>query len=241
LFPLRDTIPSRRLPLVTYGIIAANVVMFAIQVTMPEKRLEYFIYLFGVVPRRFTQPEWAAAAGFPAFSFIPFLSNMFLHGGWLHIISNMWSLWIFGDNVEDRMGGIRFLGFYLICGVLANGIHVFTNASSTLPVIGASGAVAGVLGAYFLLFPMSRVLCLIPIFFYPLLIEIPAFVFIVVWGFSQLFNGALSLLESGHVGGVAWWAHIGGFAAGLLLYRVFLRRNPIEERAEESPPDAPFV
>lgn len=240
MFPLRDTIPGRRLPLITYGIIAANVVMFIIQVMMPEKRLEYFVYLFGVVPKRFIDPAWAAEVGFPEASFVPFISNMFLHGGWLHIISNMWSLWIFGNNVEDRMGAFRFLGFYLICGILANAIHVFTSPGSTLPVIGASGAVAGVLGAYFLLFPMARVLCLIPIFFFPLLIEIPAFVFIVVWGFSQLFNGALSLFASGHVGGVAWWAHIGGFAAGLLLYRVFLRRTAAENAAD-SPAGASFL
>jgi membrane associated rhomboid family serine protease len=226
MFPLWDTIPSRRVPVVTYSIIAVNVFFFLVQLLMPEQRLEYMLYLFGLVPKRFVNPVWAAEVGFPYASFLPFITNMFLHGGWLHIISNMWSLWIFGDNVEDRMGPVRFLAFYMICGLVANVIHVFTNPGSTMPVIGASGAIAGVLGAYFVLFPMARVLCLIPIFIYPLLIEIPAFVFIVIWSFMQLFNGALSLLSTGHVGGVAWWAHIGGFTCGIILYRAFLRNPP---------------
>jgi membrane associated rhomboid family serine protease len=134
-------------------------------------------------------------------------------------------LWIFGDNVEDRMGPVRFVLFYLLCGLIAGAIHTVTNASSTLPVIGASGAIAGVLAAYSVLFPLARIVCLVPIFFFPLFIEIHAFLFVLIWFSLQFLSGTFSLLEPGQVGGIAWWAHIGGFGAGLLLYRLFLIRQ----------------
>jgi membrane associated rhomboid family serine protease len=153
----------------------------------------------------------------------PFITSMFLHGGWLHIISNMWTLYIFGDNVEDRMGTMRFVMFYFLCGLAAGIVHILTNLSSTIPTVGASGAIAGVLGAYFLLFPTARVITLIPIFIFPLFVEIPAITYLIIWFISQLFSGVLSLGLPDDVGGIAWWAHVGGFVAGMMLHWVFVK------------------
>lgn len=225
MFPVRDTIPSRNPPIVTWALIIANVCLFVFQLTLPDRQLERLMYLFGIVPLRYTQPDWATWVGFPADNYWPFVTSMFLHGGWLHLISNMWTLWIFGDNVEDRMGPLRFLAFYLICGVLSGVTHLITNPGSQVPTIGASGAIAGVLGAYFLLFPKARVLCVFPILFYPLFVVLPAFVYLLIWFMMQFFSGALSLLEPGQAGGIAWWAHIGGFVAGVALYRRFLSKS----------------
>jgi len=219
-------VPNRSpFPAATVAIILVNAMIFVFQVMLKDRQLEWIVYMFGIVPARYTHPHWAAHVGFPD-NYWPFLTSMFLHGGWFHIISNMWVLWIFGDNVEDRMGSIRFIIFYLICGIAAGVVHVATNGASTLPVIGASGAIAGVLGAYVVLFPLARIVVLIPIFFYPLFVEIYAFVFMLIWFLSQFFNGALALMEPGQVGGIAWWAHIGGFGTGLVLHRFFLARRP---------------
>src|SRR4029077_560609 len=138
----------------------------------------------------------------------------FLHGGWFHIIANMWTLWIFGDNVEDRMGPGRFAIFYLLCGTIAGSTHLLTNPDSTVPSVGASGAIAGVLGAYLLFFPTARLIVLFPIFFLPLFFEVPEVFYLVIWFFSQLFSGSAALAGSQQVGGIAWWAHIGGFIGG---------------------------
>jgi membrane associated rhomboid family serine protease len=148
-----------------------------------------------------------------------------LHGGWVHIIGNMWTLWIFGDNVEDRMGPMRFLFFYLLCGLAAGLIHCFANPESTLPTVGASGAIAGVMGAYFFLFPRSRVIVLIPILFIPFFFEVPAMIYIGFWALLQFFSGTLSLASADYVGGVAWWAHVGGFLTGILLQFFFVKRG----------------
>jgi len=226
MFPIRDTIPSRNaFPVATVTLILVNAGIFLLQLRLPDRQLQWIVYMFGIVPRRFTHPGWAAWVGFPVDDYWPFLTSMFLHGGWFHIIANMWTLWIFGDNVEDRMGPVRFVLFYLLCGLIAGAIHTVTNASSTLPVIGASGAIAGVLAAYSVLFPLARIVCLVPIFFFPLFIEIHAFLFVLIWFSLQFLSGTFSLLEPGQVGGIAWWAHIGGFGAGLLLYRLFLIRQ----------------
>jgi membrane associated rhomboid family serine protease len=206
-------------------LILANAGVFLFQLTLPEQQLERLVYLFGVVPRRFVHPDWAMWAGFPADDYWPFLTSMFLHGGWFHIFSNMWALWIFGDNVEDRMGSIRFSVFYLVCGLAAGVVHLVTNPTSPVPAIGASGAIAGVLAAYFVLYPFARLICMVPVFIFPLFIELPAFLFILVWLVSQLHSGTLSLLEPGRGGGIAWWAHIGGFLAGIALHRLFLARR----------------
>jgi len=160
MFPIRDTIPSKSPPITTWLLIFANSIVFFFEVGMPPQQLEGFMYLFGLVPARYMHPEWAAAVGLPFNDYSPFLTSMFLHGGWLHIILNMWALWIFGDNVEERMGSIRFLIFYLLCGLSGSVAHLLANPDSTVPAVGASGAIAGVLGAYLVLFPFARSSCM---------------------------------------------------------------------------------
>ncbi|MGE0641381.1 MAG: rhomboid family intramembrane serine protease [Thermoanaerobaculia bacterium] len=226
MFPIRDEIPSRRRPVVTWSLIALNVALFLYQLTLPESALASLFYRFGLVPARISDPAWALAAGLPPGGYLGFLSGMFLHGGFLHLLFNMWTLWIFGDNVEDRMGRGRYLFFYLTCGVAASVVQWLTNPASTIPTIGASGAIAGVMGGYFLLFPHSRVLTLVPIFFYPLFLRIPAIVYLGLWFVLQLLSGTTSLGRGPDTGGVAFWAHVGGFAAGFLLVRPLSRREP---------------
>jgi len=223
MFPIRDTIPRQNTPIATWLLIFVNGIIFLFELMMPMPMLERFFYLFGIVPARFTHPDWAAWVGFPIDDYWPFLTSMFLHGGWLHILGNMWTLWIFGDNVEDRMGPVRFTTFYVLCGLTAGIAHCLWNPNSTLPTVGASGAIAGVMGAYFYLFPESRVILVVPIFFYPLFLELPAVTYLGIWALSQVFSGTLALAAQGSVGGVAWWAHVGGFLAGMALQFVFVR------------------
>ena len=225
MIPIRDTIPSKNPPIGTWILIAVNSVVFIFELMLPDSTLEAFLYYFGIVPARYSHPEWAASVGFPLDDYWPFITSMFLHGGWLHIIGNMWTLWIFGDNVEDRMGTARFVVFYLLCGMAAGVVHFLTNANSTLPTVGASGAIAGVLGAYFLLFPYSRIIVLLPIFFIPLFFELPAITYLGIWILSQVFSGTLSLGLPEDVGGVAFWAHVGGFIAGMMLLGLFIKRG----------------
>src|SRR6266436_2613403 len=233
MFPIQDSVPSRSVPVVTRALILINVVVFFFELSLSRESIIQVFYLFGVVPARFTDPEWAASIGFPIGSYWSLLTHQFLHGGWLHIVANMWTLWIFGDNVEDRMGPLRFVGFYLLCGLAAGLVHWFTNADSPLPTVGASGAIAGVLGAYCFLFPYARVVVLVPVFFLPFFFELPALLYLGFWAFSQVLSGTLSLLGPGDVGGVAWWAHVGGFMAGLVLHRLFVR--PRRERRRLQP------
>src|SRR5713226_2329552 len=158
MIPIRDTIPHRHTPVATWSLIAVNAFVFLFfEVAQPPADVERFLYLFGLVPARFANPGWAEGVGFPIHTYWPFLTTMFLHGGWLHIIGNMWFLYLFGDNVEDRMGSLRFLAFYLLCGLAAGIVHVVTNPTSTVPAVGASGAIAGVMGAYVALFPRARI------------------------------------------------------------------------------------
>ena len=214
------------MPVVTWGLIAFNCLVFFYQLTLSEGVLPRFFHLYGMVPARFSSPGWAAQAGYPRSLALPFFSSMFLHGGFFHLLTNMWTLWIFGDNVEDRMGRFRYLIFYLLCGLGAGLVHWLTNMDSTVPTIGASGAIAGVLGAYLVLYPRARVVTLVPLFFWPLFFEIPAILYLGFWFVTQLLSGA-SALASGAAGagGIAWWAHIGGFLAGLALHRLFLERR----------------
>ena len=218
MIPLRDTIPSRQVPLVTWALIFVNVLVFLFELTLSQEELEAFIHLFGIVPARYSHPDWAMAVGFPIDSYWPFVTSMFLHGGFMHVIGNMWSLWIFGDNVEERMGRSRFLIFYLLTGLIAGLTHYYTNIDSTIPTVGASGAIAGVLGAYLILFPKQRVTTLIPIFVFITIREIPAFFLLGFWFVLQLFTGAAVMgAHMNDVGGVAYFAHIGGFVAGMVL------------------------
>ena len=216
MIPLRDTVPSRTRPVVTQAIIAANVLVYLVQLTQGP-HLERFIYFYGLVPARYSVPQIAHyfSAGEQVFALVSF---MFLHGGFWHLLGNMWSLYIFGDNVEDRLGPLRYATFYLLCGLASGLSHLLIHRYSNVPTIGASGAIAGVMGAYFICFPRSRVLTLIPILFIPYFIEIPAYFFLGVWFVLQFLNAA----GSGSAGGgVAWWAHIGGFVFGMGLLKIF--------------------
>jgi membrane associated rhomboid family serine protease len=229
-FPIRDNVPRSHVPFATWLIIAMNVFVFFVELSSPAAAVEQMTYLFGIVPARYTHPEWAQWVGFPS-SYWPFVTSMFLHGGWLHIIGNMWMLWIFGDNVEDRMGPFRFLFFYLVCGIAAALVHLLTNVGSTVPAVGASGAIAGVMAAYFLLYPRARIVAMFPIVFWPVFFEVPAFLYLGFWFFVQFFSGAAALLSPDRVSGIAWWAHIGGFATGVLTIWLFLRpRRPLLRR-----------
>lgn len=222
MIPLRDNVPRMYPAYATWLIIGLNAGAFLFEVFLPDDLLDDFVRLFGVVPARYLDPLWATWIGYPD-SLWPFLTYMFLHAGFLHIVLNLWTLWIFADNVEDVMGHGRFLVFYLLCGMAALGLHMVFAWGSTAPIIGASGAVAGVMGAYIVLFPQGRVVTLIPILFVPLVVKIPAGLFLGVWFLIQLLSG----LGAG-VGGAsdtAWWAHVGGFVAGMLLVRVFRRKD----------------
>ena len=225
MLPIRDSVPSRSVPVVTRTLIFINVLVFFFELMLPPESLEQMFYLFGIVPARFTDPAWAANIGFPLGSYWPFLTHQFLHGGWLHIIANMWTLWIFGDNVEDRMGPGRFAIFYLLCGCISGITHTLVNADSTLPSVGASGAIAGVLGAYLLLFPTARLVVMLPILFFPFFFEVPAVFFLIVWFLGELFAGTAALGGPKQVGGIAFWAHVGGFVAGMALCWFFVRRR----------------
>jgi len=231
MFPIQDSVPSRSVPVVTRGLILINVVVFFFELSLSRESIIQLFYLFGVVPARFTDPEWAASIGFPIGSYWSLLTHQFLHGGWLHIAANMWTLWIFGDNVEDRMGPLRFIIFYLVCGVLAALTQVLVTPDATIPSVGASGAIAGILGAYLLFFPTARLIVLIPILFFPFFFELPAVIFLVLWFLIQLFSGTAMLASPQQVGGIAFWAHIGGFIAGMLLCRFFVRR-PVRRRLQ---------
>lgn len=233
MFPIQVTLRSESAPVGTWLLIFLNVCVFLFELALPDAAREQFFYLFGIVPARYSCAEWAAYVGFPVDDYWPFLTSMFLHGGWLHIIFNMWTLWLFGEGVEDQMGTVRFLLFYLLCGLAAGLVHFYTNTHSTVPTIGASGAIAGVMGAYFILFPRAHVIVMVPVLFWPFFFDMPAAFYLVFWFFMQLFNGTMSLAAPGHVGGVAWWAHIGGFVAGVLLFGAFLR--PRSERQYQTP------
>jgi len=222
MIPIRDTIPARGTPVVTWALIAVNAFVFLCELALGPENLEQFVYLFGLVPARYSHPDWARWVGFPIDDYWPFVTSMFLHGGWMHLVGNMWTLWIFGDNVEERMGRARFLAFYLLCGLAASLTHWLTNADSTVPTIGASGAIAGVLGAYFVLYPRAHIIVLFPVLFVPLFFQLPAVVYLAFWFLSQVFSGTLSGLGPESVGGIAWWAHVGGFVAGVVLHRLFI-------------------
>src|SRR5512139_2108478 len=219
MIPIKDTVPRKTFPFVTFLVIATNSLVFLFQLSLPELYREELVYLFGLVPARYTHPAWTAAVGLPLDVYWPFITNTFLHGGWLHLILNMWSLYLFGDNVEDRLGHLRFLLFYLLAGVAANLVHFVVNHDSTMPVIGASGAIAGVMAAYLRLFPFARIITLFPVFFIPYFFEVPAYLFMGFWFLTQVFSGAASLAAAEGGGGIAWWAHIGGFAVGFLLIK----------------------
>lgn len=219
MIPLRDSTPSHHFPLVTIGIILLNLYIFSFQTTLGPEGMQALIYTFGLVPQRYQQ-------GFVGlFAYLPFVSSTFLHGSWMHVIGNMWILWLFGDNVEDRMGKGRFLLFYLLMGILAGMTHCAITqmyGGGEIPVVGASGAVAGVMGAYFLMFKKARILTFVPPFF---LFNIPAVLYLGIWALYQFYAGAAGILFSTGMDQIAFWAHAGGFVAGMILYRFFLKND----------------
>ncbi len=230
MIPIRDAVRSKNFPAINYIIISLNVLAFLWQLLQGPHLKEAF-YLYGIVPIRYSDPE--ISSQFSNFQqWLPFLTSMFLHGGILHILGNMWFLYIFGDNIEDRLGHLRYLLFYLLCGLAAGLIHLLTNWDSKIPTIGASGAISGVMGAYLLLYPRSRILTLIPIFVFFQFIEVPAFIFLGYWLLIQLFSASFT---PRNVGGIAFWAHIGGFIAGLLFIKIFdvIPRTGLNEKLRE--------
>jgi membrane associated rhomboid family serine protease len=213
MFPIRDDVPSRTFPYATLGIIIVNtavfIVQFAYKLTDPAGAAAA-VANFGLVPAE-------AAHG----RVWPFFTSMFMHGGWFHLIGNMWFLWIFGDNVEDRLGHAKFVVFYIACGLLGNLGHFAFNSSSLVPTLGASGAIAGVLGAYVISYPMARVQVMLFLFFFIYFVTVPALVVLGFWFVIQLASGSLSLARAGGAGGVAWWAHVGGFLGGIAILNLF--------------------
>jgi len=219
MIPLRDSIPSKRFCFVTVCILVLNALAFSYQLSLDPEEMKALFQSFGVVPKLFLDayPQWQA--------FVPTLTSQFLHGGWFHILMNLWMLWIFADNVEDVMGRFGFLIFYLVCGMAAALFQIFVSGSSETPMVGASGAISGVMGAYLRYFPYSKILTLIPVFFYPLIFPISAKIYLLYWLAIQIVSGGFALgLSAG--AGVAWWAHIGGFIAGYLLSFIFGRKPP---------------
>ncbi|MBI3248870.1 MAG: rhomboid family intramembrane serine protease [Deltaproteobacteria bacterium] len=214
MIPLRDANPSQSFPFVTVLLIVVNTVVFFHESELGSG-LERFILAYGFVPAVYFHHSYVDPWNFPA-RFTPMVTSMFLHGGWMHLIGNMWTLWIFGDNVEDRLGRGRYLLYYLGCGLAACYIHYLTGPRSGIPVVGASGAIAGVMGGYFILFPRARIVTLVPIFIFLQIVTIPAVFFLAFWFLLQLLNGAVATAAS-FGGGVAWWAHVGGFITGALL------------------------
>jgi len=205
---------------VNYALIGVNVAVFLYQASLGPAVTE-FVYAYGVIPFRYLQ----VFPRHPLEMLTP-LTAMFLHGGWMHLLGNMLYLYIFGDNVEDMLGSGRYLLFYLLCGAVSFGAQILVQTHSMIPNVGASGAIAGVLGAYMLLFPRARVVTLLPLFILFPVVEIPALFFLGIWFLMQFFSGAAALGRSDALsGGIAWWAHIGGFLAGMLLLRIFLPRN----------------
>ncbi len=218
MIPLRDIIPSRTTPVVTISIIALNVIVFLYELSL-GRAIDAFTLYYGLVPA--------------AFSWLTVFTSMFLHGGLLHVAGNMLYLWIFGDNVEDRMGHGRFLVFYLLCGVAAALAQTITMPDSVVPMVGASGAIAGVMGAYFVLYPRSRIVTLLPFFFFFQVIEVPAILFLGIWFVMQFLSGVGSIVSTigrGGTGGIAFWAHVAGFVAGITGVALF--RRPERQRVE---------
>ncbi|RME48004.1 MAG: rhomboid family intramembrane serine protease [Chloroflexi bacterium] len=212
MIPLGDSIRARRTPFVTYLLIGLNVFFFLIELAQ-GRELQLFLLRWGAVPARLQ--AWPDHPGI----LVTLVTSMFLHGGWLHLISNMVYLWIFGDNVEDRLGHMRYLVFYMLSGIIAGLVQVWASPGSQIPGVGASGAIAGVLGAYLVFFPAARVLVGIPLFLWLEVFAMPAVFVLGFWFITQFFNGmfALAFTRTVYAGGVAWWAHIGGFVAGMIL------------------------
>jgi membrane associated rhomboid family serine protease len=221
MIPIMNTIPSRHLPAVTLMLIAVNSAIFLYQIDLDPAAQMRLLNAFALIPARYFSPAGGGGGGgLGVLDYLPFVTMMFLHGGWAHLIFNMWSLWLFGKTVEDRLGPRTYLAFYFACGVIAGIAHAAFNPTSTDPALGASGAIAGVMGCFIRWFPRARIIILVPVVFVPLFFGVPAFLFIGLWIGVQLFEGVTALLTTSAAGGVAWWAHVGGFVAGFAFASV---------------------
>jgi rhomboid family protein len=216
MLPLYDTVRIRKFPLVNVALIAANILVFLYELQLSPSALKSFIFTWGLIPARLT--------GDPSTAWTTIFSAMFLHGSWVHLLGNMWFLHIFGDNVEARMGKLRYLLFYLLSGVAAALLQTYLQPDSQQPMIGASGAIAGVLGAYLISFPRSRIASLVPILFIFTIVEVPAALFLIIWFLIQVYSG-LFAMQGASASSIAWWAHIGGFIFGLIMVFFFSRRT----------------
>jgi membrane associated rhomboid family serine protease len=262
MFPIRDNIPSRTFPIVNWSLIAACSAVFLLQIGSAEEG-QTIVEQYGMIPARVTNPDQPVmirelvavqtplgiegrerlhpAAEPPIPAWLTLLTCIFLHGGWMHILGNMWFLHIFGDNVEDRLGHVGYLVFYLVAGVAASLVHLVSGPNSTIPTVGASGAIAGVMGGYFVLYPHARVLTVVPIIIFLQIIVLPAPLFLGVWFLLQFFQGSFSI-DGVEAGGVAWWAHVGGFVAGLAIVLTVralgMASPPVERRLPHT--ESPF-
>jgi membrane associated rhomboid family serine protease len=222
MFPIRDSVPKERTPVVVYSLILVNTLVFLYQTGLSPRFAEYFAYSYGFVPYVYFYPDGSLRPDVTAAELWPLITATFLHGGWLHIILNMWTLFIFGSSLEGRLGNAQFLLFYLCCAAASTYAHGYFNPRSTAPVIGASGAIAGVIGAYALSFPTARITLLLPIIIIPFIFTIPALAYAAIWFGIQLLQGTWESISPGMGDSIAWWAHIGGFLAGLALLPFFM-------------------
>lgn len=224
MIPLRDINPSRRKPYITVLIIVINIIIFIFEAILPKNLTEIFIQYFGFIPTELTKSILYMSIDYIGINIITIFSSMFIHGSFMHLISNMWALWLFGDNVEDRVGHLKFLIIYLLSGFMAAITHYIFNINSSVVTIGASGAIAGVMGIYFVLYPFAKIRTLFIVLWLPFFINIPAFIYIGFWFISQISNGILTLFGPVYGFGIAWWAHIGGFLFGIFIGRKYKRR-----------------
>ncbi len=225
MIPIKDNIRPRRFPLVNKTLIGINVLVFMYQVLLSSQEVQELVFTFGVVPRHLTTltPGDLILEGFAPL--LPLFTATFLHGGWLHLVGNMLYLWVFGDNIEDCLGPLKYLLVYLIMGIVGHFSHILFDPLSSVPLIGASGAIAGVLGAYLILYPWAKVLTLLPLGIFFTFVEIPAVIFLFLWFFIQLASGVAELVMSPEMQVIAWWAHVGGFISGMILGAYIKRRK----------------
>src|SRR6185312_15201670 len=227
MIPIRDDTPTYSTPFINYLLIALNTLVFLFEVSLNPQVRQAFVYQFGVEPVRVLTELGLTQVHLPQASAVPLLTSMFLHASWLHLIGNMWVLWIFGDNIEDHLGHFPYLVFYLVSGLAASCLHILLNPNSTVPSVGASGAIAGVMGAYFLLFPSARVLTLVPLIIFFTFIWLPAWIVLGYWFVLQFLSGAatsIAYTSKTGGGGIAFWAHVGGFVAGLVMIKLMPQR-----------------
>jgi membrane associated rhomboid family serine protease len=235
MFPIKDSIRSPISPVVVYALIAVNTAVFIYQsYQLSESASHIFSLQHALVPLRYFDTDWARQAGLDPKDYWPFLTGIFMHGSWWHLILNMWTLYIFGSSLEGRVRSLPFLAFYLLCGLIASLTHAYFNADSDVPALGASGAIAGVMGGYATTFPRARLTLLVPIIIIPLLFKIPALAFALIWFGLQFLQGFAELISPSMGGGIAWWAHVGGFLAGVLLIPLW-RLTPDLTYDEDAP------